>query len=62
MVAMALGALLRMARDHSLSSRWLFMAMDHSSGSMGGMPAVCSASVRSVTVSRAAPGTEKSGK
>ena len=41
MVFIWLGAVARMARVQSVSARWvLFRAMDHSSGSMGGMPAV----------------------
>ena len=37
-------------------------AIDHSSGSIGGRPDVCRASVRSVTMSRGAPGTRNFGK
>ena len=60
---MGLGAVRRMAVSHSLSCRpGLFMAMDHSSGSIGGMPAVCIARWRTVTASFGWPGMEKSGR
>ena len=63
MLSMALGAVRRIAVSHSLSCRpGLFMAMDHSSGSIGGMPAVCIARWRTVTASFGWPGTEKPGR
>ena len=39
----------------------LFMAMDHSSGSMGGMPAVCMARCLTSTVSVGLPGMRNEG-
>ena len=52
-VSILLGAVRFISRSQSLSLRpSLFMAIDHSSGSIGGMPAVCIASVRTVAASR----------
>ena len=63
MVSILLGAVRRMERSQALSLRSsLFMAMDHSSGSIGGMPAVCIARWRMVTASRGWPATAKSGR
>ena len=54
---------MRIACAHSLSSRpGLLTAMDHSSGSIGGMPAVCIIRWRRVTASCGCPGTRNAGK
>ena len=47
--------------SYSVSRPGVFMLIDHSSGSIGGIPVVCMARCRMVTLSFGFPGTEKSG-
>ena len=62
MRSILLGAVRTISRYQWVSRSLLFMAMDHSRGSMGGRPERCMARVRTVTHSSGAPGMWKSGK
>ena len=62
-VSMLFGAVRFISCSQSFSLRpSLFIAIDHSSGSIGGMPAVCIASMRTVAASRGCPASSNSGK
>ena len=62
MRSILLGAVRTISRYQWVSRSLLFMAMDHSRGSMGGRPDRCMARFRTVTHSSGVPGMWKSGK